>query len=220
LFTEKAVFSALDKVSNSLSGKYFISPTIYHRIIKGDSIINYIAFNVKLGASVADKKFKFEFVQDSIFLLLNKKLPDFKLEDLDGKKFDSKNLNKKPTLINYWSIQCKPCIEEIPKLNELQEKYGDKMNFIAISPSLCERDKTLKFLEKKPFNFIQLEEISYAKNKLKNNTMPRNIFVDRNGFVRYIQGNFPYDIDKATGDKIYSENNYFIKIIEELIKQK
>ena len=43
---------------------------------------------------------------------------------------NSKEKNKldkdKPTFVNFWFMSCSPCIEEMPALNELKEKYKDR----------------------------------------------------------------------------------------------
>lgn len=36
-------------------------------------------------------------------------------------------------IINRWATWCGPCIQEIPDLNILVEKYGDRATFIAVS---------------------------------------------------------------------------------------
>src|SRR5699024_8132896 len=61
-------------------------------------------------------------------------------EQLIGKKLDFDSLNflnpeekntfdkHKPTFVNFWFTNCPPCIEELPALNELKEKYKNKIN--------------------------------------------------------------------------------------------
>ncbi|MDX1958934.1 MAG: TlpA disulfide reductase family protein [Leptospiraceae bacterium] len=41
-------------------------------------------------------------------------------------------INNKPTLINVWSINCEPCLKEIPVLKELAKQNGD-IQFIFIN---------------------------------------------------------------------------------------
>jgi cytochrome c biogenesis protein CcmG, thiol:disulfide interchange protein DsbE len=57
--------------------------------------------------------------QEQIYGLLNKKLPDFTLKDLNGKSFNSSQLIGKPSLINLWSVHCSPCIQEFVFLDSL-----------------------------------------------------------------------------------------------------
>ena len=219
LYSEKHVKSAFETIVKTLPENYILKTTVYHKIVKKDSIVNYFAFGTQIKASKTDKSiFKIEFKQDSLFLLLNKKLPAFKLMDLKGHAFSSSQLMGKPALINYWAIYCGPCIAEFPQLDELKAKYGNKMNFIAITENTCAEDNLKNFFEKNPFNFYILENGENYKKTLKISGIPRNIFIDKDGYIRYIQANFPYEIiNLKTGEKKYSNNNFFVKIIEELI---
>ena len=51
---------------------------------------------------------------------------DLKLMDLDGKPFDASKLKGSIVVLDFWATWCKPCINEIPDLNRLQEKYAAK----------------------------------------------------------------------------------------------
>ena len=238
LFDEATIHSSFDTLLSRLPDNILINPTIYHRVIKGDSIINYISFSTKKvnidtlnlnikfqqldGDSVAEyesnflenrNKFEFSFHQDPLFLFLNKKLPHFKLPDLNGSLVSSNQLNGKPSLLNYWAITCRPCVAEIPELNKLKKRYQDKVNFIAITESACEKGEVEKFLLKKPFNFRILLNGDDYKKTLNIQSIPVNIFVDKDGYIRYIQRNYPMN-----DNKYFEGDNYFKRIIEELIK--
>lgn len=45
---------------------------------------------------------------------------------------NSKDLNGKIVLINFFATWCPPCIKEIPIFNELQEKYPDDFKIVSI----------------------------------------------------------------------------------------
>lgn len=163
--------------------------------------------NVKVQSKQTESK------QDPIYNFFNKKLPDFALKDLNGKTFNSSELIGKPTLINLWSIYCSPCILEFPYLDSLKTKYGDKMNFIAIGENSAKEIKDL--LKRKPFNFYILQEgYSYQKNTLKVGSLPKNIWLDKNGYIRMIQNGLPAQQDPKTG-RIHIKNS---KPFEEIIR--
>ncbi|MGV3508453.1 MAG: TlpA family protein disulfide reductase [Sphingobacteriaceae bacterium] len=221
LWTEDGVKSAFETVKKSVPSGYILVPTIYHKVLKNDSIINYVQFVAEKRSQDVNDGFKLKFKQDSVFLLLNKKLPSFTLTDLKGNAFSSENLMGKPALLNYWAIYCGPCIAEMPELSELKNRYGSEMNFIALTENTCKDDDLLSFLDKHPFNYYILQNAANYKRTLKIDAIPRNIFVDKDGYIRYIQSNFPYTkFDPANGIREYDKNNYFVKIIEELIKRK
>lgn len=57
------------------------------------------------------------------------------------------------TVYNFWFIACKPCVDEIPVLNQLAAKYNnDSVRFIAIT--FDKPEKLEAFLTKNPFNFM------------------------------------------------------------------
>jgi len=217
--SESQVKEIYETILKTLPKRESLTPTIFHRIVKKDSIVNFYAFMVQNADKKDQKsKFEFEFKQDSLYLLLNKKLPEFKLMDLDGKLFSSSKLIGKPTLLNYWAIYCRPCVAEFPQLDALKTKYGTQMNFVAIAEDTCPGDTLKSFLKKHPFHFFMLKNGERYKKTLKIGAIPRNIFIDKDGYIRYIQGNFPYDaLNMETGERKYADNNYFVKIIEELI---
>ena len=55
-----------------------------------------------------------------------KAMQELKLLDLDGKPYDAAKLKGSVLVLDFWATWCKPCINEIPELNRLQEKYASK----------------------------------------------------------------------------------------------
>jgi thiol-disulfide isomerase/thioredoxin len=53
-------------------------------------------------------------------------VPDFKLNDLNGKAFKSSQLKGSVVLLDLWATWCEPCIADIPMLNRLHEKFGSR----------------------------------------------------------------------------------------------
>jgi len=52
------------------------------------------------------------------------KINDFKAKDLNFKSTSFSDLKgKNLTLVDFWATWCKPCIQAIPKLSKLREKY-------------------------------------------------------------------------------------------------
>lgn len=104
-----------------------------------------------------------------------------KFKTKKGKNYSKIALNGKPTFINFWFTRCPPCIAEIPNLNSLKNKYGNKVNFIAIT--FDDEAKVKEFLSKKDINF---EHITDAKQQLKDmeiEAYPMNFLLDKNGNI-------------------------------------
>ena len=84
--------------------------------------------------------------------LLGSKLPIFELESINGDLITNTSLEGKYTVINFWFIECLPCIEEIPELNKLVSKYGhERVNFLAIGNN--NKKDIDEFIKTKKFNF-------------------------------------------------------------------
>jgi thiol-disulfide isomerase/thioredoxin len=61
--------------------------------------------------------------KENIEIRVGTELPDFDLADLDGKTTKFSRVKKKITVLNFWATWCGPCVEEIPSLNRLREKF-------------------------------------------------------------------------------------------------
>jgi thiol-disulfide isomerase/thioredoxin len=59
-------------------------------------------------------------------------MPPFELRDLAGRAATAESLKGKPTLINFYFADCKPCILEVGPLNRFAADRPD-MNFLAVT---------------------------------------------------------------------------------------
>ena len=110
--------------------------------------------------------------------------PDFSCVDINGKAITLEELKGKPIYIDVWATWCVPCRKEIPYLQELEQEYGDKINFVSIS---IDKDKKSwkKMIQKGEMNGIQLH---YDGNESFLNTymikgIPRFILLDKTGRI-------------------------------------
>ncbi|KAJ49208.1 putative oxidoreductase, partial [Clostridium tetanomorphum DSM 665] len=63
-----------------------------------------------------------------------KTMPEFKVNDVNDKVVTNDIFkDKKLTMINIWGTFCKPCIDEMPELQDLYNEYGKKdVNIIGV----------------------------------------------------------------------------------------
>ncbi|MCX5633694.1 MAG: TlpA disulfide reductase family protein [Phycisphaerae bacterium] len=63
-----------------------------------------------------------------------KEMPDFKVEDINGKAHRLKDYRGKNVMVIMWATWCQPCLQEIPHLIVLREIMpADKLAILAIS---------------------------------------------------------------------------------------
>ncbi|MBI2711676.1 MAG: TlpA family protein disulfide reductase [Bdellovibrio sp.] len=65
---------------------------------------------------------------------VGKVLPDFALTDLNGKKIRVSTVQGKVIFMNFWATWCEACLEEMPSIVKLREKFHSKgLEVVAIN---------------------------------------------------------------------------------------
>jgi thiol-disulfide isomerase/thioredoxin len=59
--------------------------------------------------------------------------PSLDLRDMKGAPHKLEEYRGKPVVLNFWATWCVPCAAEMPLLSEMQNRYKDKVLFIAAS---------------------------------------------------------------------------------------
>lgn len=147
-----------------------IKEVILSSIERNDSIINLFNTTVKEENPYAE-----------IDKFIGKKLPFESLIDITENKVNLNLLNGKPTMVNLWFVNCKPCIEEIPELNRIKKNYGDRVNFLAVT--FNSKEEVNKFLSKNQFDFNHIIDAQSEIDKLNNNSYPLNLYLDKDGII-------------------------------------
>ena len=114
--------------------------------------------------------------------------PTFDVTTLEGVKLSSADLEGQVIVLNIWATWCRPCVEELPQLNELVEKYKDNkaVTFIAMSDESA--DKVQRLLSKRPFNYQQVVDVENIVNQFHPglvHTIPLHVIIDASGMISF-----------------------------------
>jgi thiol-disulfide isomerase/thioredoxin len=105
--------------------------------------------------------------------------------------------DKKFVLVDYYFAGCKPCNHNLPKLEKLKSKYGDKLIVIGINP-VDSKEKTLEHQRKHEIT----NAIIYGKAALATRTY-FGLSVTQMGFPYYIiispEGKIIYESGNTNG---------------------
>jgi thiol-disulfide isomerase/thioredoxin len=104
---------------------------------------------------------------------------------LDGKDIDWKSYRGKVVLVDFWATWCGPCVEELPNVRKLYDKYHDR-GFDVVGVSLDQkRDALERFVkrEKLPWVCIAPEGGQELAEYYNVEAIPLPILVDRQGRV-------------------------------------
>ncbi len=112
-------------------------------------------------------------------------LPDFTLENLEGKQQSIKSLAGEPMLINFWATWCGPCREEIPMLKKLQDQ-NPWLKVVGVA--VDEPDAVRKYAKTMQFNYPVLMGEAGAMNAAGSfgvdfYALPFTVFADSEGHL-------------------------------------
>lgn len=121
------------------------------------------------------------------FMMEGKDFPDFSFTDLQGRKYSNEDLLGKTLVVKTWFLRCKPCIEEMPQLNELVAAYSDREDVVFLSLSTDPEDELEKFLTEREFNYpVVPNSKSFIEQTLGVNIYPTHIIVDQSGKIEKV----------------------------------
>lgn len=146
--------------------------------------------------------------QSSVQALMNKRMPNFSAKDIMGQTYNSKKFKNKVVFINFWFLDCPPCIQELKQLSDLYhtvytnpeviflsitfDKLKDIQSFISTSDTLERGGKTRAHFKRffKFDNAIQYPIISSPDKKIEKqyrlDGWPTSFIIDKKGIIRLI----------------------------------
>lgn len=121
----------------------------------------------------------------------NQPMPFFNVESLTGGRIALDDFKGKYLVLNWWAISCRPCIAEMPGLNEMVEKYKTRKDVAFVAIAHDNKEKLENFFSDRTFNYEQALSNAEAV-ALFGDSYPKHIIVDPHGLVTfYLEGGSP-----------------------------
>jgi thiol-disulfide isomerase/thioredoxin len=153
-------------------------------------------------ASETDKKVKsFDPQQE----LVGAPTPDFKGVDLEGKPIAISDFKGKVVLLDFWATWCGPCIQAIPKIQELSAEYADKgVVVIGMNQDTEEvKDQVKEMVKTKNLTFRQFMDTTQSvAEQFKVSGIPCTVLIDGKGIVQWIHTGGSPGLKKEIGEKL------------------
>lgn len=110
--------------------------------------------------------------------------PDFTVQDAD-RKVTLSELRGKVVVLNFWATWCGPCVEEMPSLVQLQQRFKDRgVTVVGVSIDV-DGDAYHKFLKDYKIDFLTVRDPDQKTSNLYGSfKWPETYIIDRNGIVR------------------------------------
>jgi cytochrome c biogenesis protein CcmG, thiol:disulfide interchange protein DsbE len=114
--------------------------------------------------------------------LIGSPAPDFTVQDSE-RTVALHDYRGKIVILNLWATWCPPCIEEIPDLELLQKRMGDKVTIVAVSYD--DTDSAYKqFVREHKLGFLTVHDRERKLKDLYQPTGPPETYViDRSGKI-------------------------------------
>lgn len=134
-------------------------------------------------------------------------LPDVKVENAQGKIVSVRDLAQgKPMIISYWSIACKPCIQELNAINDALAEWREEAQFEVVAVSVD--DARLKASAKaiassRGWEFICVyDENQDLKRAMNVSLTPQSFVVDGEGNIIFSHSGYTPGSEQLLFDKI------------------
>lgn len=118
-------------------------------------------------------------------------VPDFEINDVIGYSSSTIHLSDfegKAIILDFWSHGCKGCIESFPKVDSLQQKYGDNLQIILVNNE--SRDSTERWRSKRTGIKLPSAPIVTGGGPLSTafpqNAYPLHVWIDADRVVKHI----------------------------------
>lgn len=113
--------------------------------------------------------------------------PDFKLYNLKGETTTLNSYANKVVVIKMWFTTCAPCIQEMPKVNKVVEKYTNREDIVFLAPAPNNKKTLKKFLRKVDFKYNVMSS-SYEMLKVYNpvRLYPSHVIINKKGVISFV----------------------------------
>ncbi len=125
----------------------------------------------------------------------------FETIDMEDQMVSLDQYEGKVVVLNFWFINCKPCIMEMPDLNKLVNDYKDKdVVFLAFSPD--SKVALEKFRKRKAFDYQVIASSNDVINAYQIQGFPTHVVIDKKGLIQHYETGLSQNTIYDLRDKI------------------
>lgn len=118
--------------------------------------------------------------------LVGKPAPALGLDTLEGEAIDLQAIQGKVVLVDFWATNCRPCLEMLPLLKRLHQRYGER-DLVVVGVSLDDAPQTVRpFAAREKMEWLIAMDDGEASNAYHVRTIPSLFVVGRDGRVAYV----------------------------------
>lgn len=136
---------------------------------------------------------------------------DFTLKDLDNRKYSLKDLRGKQVVhVVFWATWCVPCLQEIPTLRAIQEKYQDRgVQILGITIDMNQTIETVRSMTRQmKVNYPVLwDDGGGVQDRYQVSYIPQNFLIGRDGVIHYAGTSLPANYETLLESLLKSDSS-------------
>ena len=157
------------------------------------------------------KVFCMAFALTMAFVASAQQLPDVRVENAEGKTISTRELiGGKPLIISFWSLACKPCIQELNAINDQLDEWREQADFEVIAVSVDDvRMKAAAKAKSRSFgwDFICIFDGNQTLKRAMNVSLtPQSFVLDKEGRIVFSHSGYTPGSEQLLLDKILELN--------------
>lgn len=112
--------------------------------------------------------------------------PDFTLSDREGRPFRLSEHRGKVVILNFWTVTCQPCVEEMPELETLARIVAerDDIELVAISTDRSWDTVSTVVGSESPLRVLLDPDKAVVRDRFGTRLYPETWIIDRQGVIR------------------------------------
>lgn len=114
---------------------------------------------------------------------VGEQIPDFECTDINGKKISLADLKGKIIVINFWFSVCKPCLYELPYINQMALDFALRDDIVFLAPNWEKPEPIKKLMEIQPMIYTPIPEANAMISAFKVRAFPTHIIADKTGKI-------------------------------------
>ena len=119
--------------------------------------------------------------------LLNTQVKDFQLEIFSGEHISVRPKTGKLLLLDFWEVWCGPCVQSMPKVQALADKYGaEGLEVAGVLMDPNSQDSAEKLIDKKGIAFTQALGSKELRSYFRVYAIPQYVLIDQNGIIQQV----------------------------------
>ncbi len=106
---------------------------------------------------------------------------DWTLTDVNGMPVSFNNFRGEVIFLSFWATWCPPCRAEMPNIQHLYEKYGDRMRFVLASQE--DWETIIRYVEDHQYTVPVYRLVQNPPPRLSTSTVPTTFLITEEGKI-------------------------------------